>query len=448
MLAVRCELLLGSYQASSPFGAKDDVEWPPHPYRLHAALVGAACEAGGREPPGDAIDALRWLEVQSPPAIACSTAPSLRTAATSFVPRNPTPGSEWKRYAKKGHVDRLPRTLPTAVPEDTTVTFVWREAEDAPVALDALFRSVPWLGSSRSPVACAIAPDGPPPTFVPDREGDRQLRVAAQGLTEEMLSARFTHPQPLSPPIAGYRLLTPQVPAATVVRGPFAQLLVRRVLGASQEAAETLIVASALRLAVLARAGDSAPAALHGHTADRGHAAYLPLFDVGHPGAYGALRGVALALPTDLAPDERAACVKAFGAVDPLTLRGGRRALRLDDEISDLRVLAPERWAGPAKDWASVTPVILDRFPRRGRTATDELLASIENANLPDPEEVALLAGPPVEGGAPCGRLQGENPPGMHVHARIRFPAPVRGPVLVGRGRFRGAGLFLPDRPR
>jgi CRISPR-associated protein Csb2 len=132
--------------------------------------------------------------------------------------------------------------------------------------------------------------------------------------------------------------------------------------------------------------------------------------------------------------------------VNPLLLAKGQSGLVLDDDIADLATLSVERWVGPARDWATVTPVVLDRFPRQGRSPRDELLASIANAGLPEPTEVQLLAGPPLAGAPPGGAMRGEVPPGMRVHARLRFEQPVRGPVLAGRGRFRGVGVFLPER--
>ena len=450
MLAVRCELLLGSYQAADPFGPADSVEWPPHPYRLHAALVAAACEAGGEHPAEDSLVALRWLEVQAPPAITCSPAPSRRTAARSWVPRNPTPGGEWERYLKAGSaVNRVDRTFPTAVPEDPVVTFTWPGAEGAPDVLGGLIEAVTWLGSSRSPVMCAVEDVGPAAVFVPSARGECQVRVAAHGLTEALVEARFTYPQPVSAPIAGYAVAAGAVKGVpTPVLGPCSELLVRRVVAATQDAADVPAVAAALRLAVLSRAGDTAPAALHGHDPSRGHVAYLALCDVAHRGARGTLRGVALALPGDVTTAERAACERAFRAVNPLLLAEGQSPLVLDDEIAELATLSVERWVGPATDWATVTPVVLDRFPRRGRSPRDEMLASVANAGLPEPAEVQLLAGPPLTGAPFGGAIRGEVPPGMRVHARLRFEQPIRGPVLVGRGRFRGVGLFLPERRR
>lgn len=447
MIAIRCELLLGSYQAADPFGSADDIEWPPHPYRLHAALVAAACEMGGEQPDAEAVEALRWLEAQGQPKISCSERPSRRAIGRSWVPRNPTRGGEWQRYMKAGSaINRVDRTFPTAVPEDPVVTFAWPDAESPPERLAALVESVTWLGSSRSPVVCAVVGDPPTPTLVPSARGHRQLRVAAPGLTEALLKARFIHPQPVSPPIAGYaRHATEPAEVPPTTEGPFSELLVRRLVAPTQDAADAALLGAALRAAVLSCAGDDAPPALHGHDPDRGHAAYLALADVAHTGARGTVRGVALAVPADCTPEEAEACRRAFGAVNPLVLPDGRRPLRLD-EADGLWTLSAERWVGPSTDWATVTPVILDRFPRRGRSPEEELVASIVNAGFPEPEEVLLLAGPPLRGAPPAGALRGEMPPGMRVHARVRFAAPVRGPLLAGRGRFRGVGCFLPER--
>lgn len=448
MVAVHCELLLGSYQAADPFGAASTPEWPPHPYRLHAALVAAACEAGGAEPEDEAVHALEWLESQGAPAISCSLRATQRVTATSWVPRNPTRGPEWSRYVKAGSaVNRVGRVLPTAVPDDPVVTFAWPEAGAPPRALDQLVEGVGWLGSSRSPAACALTDVAPRPVFVPDAGGEHQVRVAAPGITRAMLGARFEHPSPPVAVIAGYAEGTPR-PSVEISESVFPELLVRATRGAVQDAADAPAIGRALRLAVLSRAGDAAPAALHGHDPDRGHAAYLTLADVGHIGARGAVRGVALAIPADATAHERLQCARALAAVDRLAIGGGRGLLRLDDQETDLATLSAARWRGPARRFATVTPVVLDRFPRRGRTVEDELRVSLVNAGFPDPAEVEALAGPALVAGPTAGALCGEVPSGLRVHARVVFAEPIFGPLVAGRGRFHGVGLFLPERPR
>jgi len=447
-MVIRCELLLGSYQAADPFTGSLTAEWPPHPYRLHAALVLAACEAGGAEPMPASVSALEWLENLGPPHIECCASIVQRTEATSWVPRNPTRGAEWQRYVKQGTaVNRVGRSLPTAVPANPVIHFHWPDADVAPAAIASLVERVIYLGSSRSPVACAVVDARTAQgAFRPSRGGDRSVRLAGPGSTAVMLATRFVHPSRSSPLIATYAFDDPSRGEPQIVGdGPFAELLVRRIVDGVEDVNDSAALAEAVRLAVLSHAGDGAPAALHGHDDQRGHAAYLPLADVGHIAAGGAIRGVGVALPPDLDGRERDACLRAFAAVDRVTLPG-RRALRLDDAVQDIWALRAERWIGPASDWVTVTPVVLDRFPRRRRTALDELLASVANAGLPEPVEAIVLAGPPVIGGALAGRLRGAVVPGKRVHARLRFATALRGPILVGRGRFRGLGLFVPER--
>ena len=437
MLAIRCELLMGSYQAADPFGAAHNPEWPPHPFRLHAALVHAACERGGQHPDADAIEALTWLEAQAPPSICCAAVPGHRGHATVYVPRNPVSRTELKR---DGYGMRLGRQFPTTIPDDPTVTIAWPHAGMPPPVLVELVVRVSWLGSSRSPVACTPVESSPEPTFVPRLRGRTTLRIASAGTTAALIKGRHTFPTPVVADVATYSSASstsaPETPAV------FPHLFIKRVVESVHSVRDTMRITHALRAAVLSIAGDDAPMCLHGHDDAVGHAAYLALADVGHRHANGLVRGVALALPSDAPPDAVQAGQRAFAGVSRVTLGRGVARLMLDDDLA-LATVQPERWAGPASTWRTVTPVILDRFPKRASVA-DELLRTIERAGLPTPSDITLEPGPSVTAGALSGSLQGSLPPGPRVHATVTFAQSVRGPVLAGRGRFRGIGLFLP----
>jgi CRISPR-associated protein Csb2 len=135
-----------------------------------------------------------------------------------------------------------------------------------------------------------------------------------------------------------------------------------------------------------------------------------------------------------------------------------------DDDDDVLLALQGRRWAGPARAWATVTPVALDRHPgslgdrdpRRRAKAEGRAEATVRAAcariGLAEPAEVALsrqgfvrgvLPVPAfpaftsnTDGGAPLKRYL--------VHARLLFDQAVHGPVVIGAGRYRGLGLCLP----
>lgn len=450
-LAIRCELLLGVYQASDPFRGPDAPEWPPHPFRLHAALVAAACEQGGAEPAPAAVDALRWLEALGAPTV-LRTKSSTRTRARVFVPRNPLPVefTRSKNELKKNGRFVSPwlrngRYFPTSVPEIPVVTYRWEGAGPAPNILKDLVEGVSWLGSSRSPVACSVHDQFPGQLapLEPRDGGAEMLRVAAPGTTDTLLSSRHQWPTPEAGRAISYGV-APAGSATETTTGPFSDVVVRAIIDPILGMTDAAPVATALRAAVLSRAGDTAPAALHGHTDDDRRVAFLALGDVGHHNATGLIRGVAIALPHGITGDERGACVRAFSLVNPLSLGRGIRPLRLTDELPPIAALRPERWIGPSQWFSTVTPIILDRYPKKNSPIETEIRRSLDHAGYPSPAAVHLPVGPPVTATPHPSRLGGNTPPGLRVHASIYFKQPLRGPLLVGRGRFRGIGLLLP----
>jgi CRISPR-associated protein Csb2 len=112
--------------------------------------------------------------------------------------------------------------------------------------------------------------------------------------------------------------------------------------------------------------------------------------------------------------------------------------------------LRASTWTRPATEWASVTPVVLHHYPKRRPGDVERIVCeAFESAGLPRPVElrvqpVSAFAGAAAarsmpeftEGGATMCRYQ--------THIIVRFASRVRGPLLVGRGRFRGYGLLRP----
>jgi CRISPR-associated protein Csb2 len=91
--------------------------------------------------------------------------------------------------------------------------------------------------------------------------------------------------------------------------------------------------------------------------------------------------------------------------------------------------------------------VILDRYPKRHDAEALEtaILATLRHAMLPEPEVIASSPIPWQAAAVPAPAYTGnELPSGLRLHLDVRFSEPLRGPVLAGRGRYFGVGLFGP----
>ena len=106
-------------------------------------------------------------------------------------------------------------------------------------------------------------------------------------------------------------------------------------------------------------------------------------------------------------------------------------------------VLRKASWLAASRTWSTVTPVLLDRPPKRQTpdSVAQALAESLQWAGFPAPEEVTVLGSSDFEG-APGAMAIATRVP--RFHARVVFPVPLRGPVIAGRWRNFGIGLFRP----
>ena len=220
----------------------------------------------------------------------------------------------------------------------------------------------------------------------------------------------------------------------------------------------------------LAGGGTEIPETVSGHTPDgkptrRSHLAIVPLVFAGFPYADGRVFGFAVIPPSGTALLGIPGFLHAFEATAPydpgeerrvLTLKGAPLpgSLRLAPAgTTTKRSLSPEPYLRPARVWASVTPIVLDRhLKRKGDDEIHEIVAgACENAGLPrpDPDQIQTGRHSAIEG-APSARPSAGAPPWNHwkvpeslktrslVHAVIDFGRETSGPVLLGAGRFTG----------
>ena len=191
------------------------------------------------------------------------------------------------------------------------------------------------------------------------------------------------------------------------------------------------------------------------------HLALIPLPFVGSQHADGRIMGLALVLPRVLDPMEAGRCLEPC-LRDPATGLAREHRLfsaqwlgctvELEARERLPRNLDPNTWTRPARVWASVTPVVLNRhFDGKDKwdRAADSVKGACEHIGLPRPREVLLHPVSMVEGTPPAReypQLARKSDGGRrsHNHAVIVFDEPVCGPVIVGAGRFRGYGLCRP----
>jgi CRISPR-associated protein Csb2 len=250
----------------------------------------------------------------------------------------------------------------------------------------------------------------------------------------------------------------------------FTRIAEQRVLG--MEA--TLQLTSALRDAAMKATGQNVPEWLSGHQPDgkpslKPHAAFFPLPFVGAKYADGHLMGLAMAIPRELDSYGETKQETLRRVIGPFLFRedGQEKAIRLwrtkgaevlwewklERETRDYppMTLRAHTWTGPSAEWGSVTPVVLHHYPKRGRDSDVEriLLQAFDSAGLPRPIAMRITPVSVFEGAGHVKSMPefsegGERLCRYQVHLVVRFPSVVEGPVLVGRGRFRGYGLLRP----
>ena len=245
------------------------------------------------------------------------------------------------------------------------------------------------------------------------------------------------------------------------------QLIVISIKGKHVPLPATLKLTAALRGLLMGACPEQPPPEwFSGHRLDgtptaAPHLALTPLPFVGSEHADGRIMGLALVLPTGLDQQEVGHCLEPF-LRDPATglprehpLFDGQWfecAIELETRERPPKNLDPDTWTRESRIWASVTPVVLNRH-FDGKDKWERAAESVKDAclhiGLPRPREVLLHPVSLVEG-VPHAReypqLMRKTGGGRrsHNHAVIVFDEPVRGPVLMGAGRFRGYGLCRP----
>lgn len=399
---------------------------------------------------------------------------------------------------------RQPRTFPCAVPEVPAFAFAWPDA-NAPAemiaAISRLAQRLVRLGHSSSMVHAQIIPEAVlgelvsrVERFVPDEDdGEMMIRWVAAGQTERLIRAHDRHQQ-VEPRVlpakvmryrAGGREATEPAP-----RGVFDDrwIVFARAAGPRLPITSVAGLSKLVRRALMSVADEPIPGILSGHQPDGSpsestHLAIVPLPFVTGPYPDGALLGLALVLPRSADDDARRSVMRAVGKLEQrgpkaqddgmadqsdqstIVLKlGSAESLVLKRVVwgDDAGVtLWPRSWTRASRRWASATPVALDRNPgdlhdpdpiaraRAFEAARDTVIDSVQRIGLPSPIEVDVVRSCVLPGTAkprsyPRFPIDAHKPQRVLVHVRLVFDESVRGPVLLGAGRYQGMGLCAP----
>ena len=471
-LVIGIRYLTGYAVATDPAN-RERVEWPLHPARVFMALVAAHFESGGD---GDELRALEWLQSQPNPRLYAAEGDE-RTPVTSYVPVNDRAGPAKAALQSVRGLTRVkqPRSFPTIWLHDDRAFLAWPDAEasEHQAALEQLCAKVTRIGHSSSLVQAWVADGVPEDTagrfWQPDDlDADLSFRVASPGLLGRLAADYQRGQRPSIGTWQGYRQAEPERDRAVAGTMWSQRLVVRRLVPQAShhlrlDLVSALQVTQRMHEAVLSQAGEPVPEFISGHQADGApseapHLAYLPLAFVGRQHATGQLMGIAIALPTGLSRSQRLQALAAVGQVESL-LVGPLGEWRLSaDDLGKVN-LRPAVWTADsrgARHWATVTPIAFDRHPKaRSRDKREQELAGMirrccTRVGLPEPAHVVLtpvsahLGAPPAHEFPRLRRKDGGER--RHAHAVLIFDEPVRGPIALGAGRYRGYGFCRPLR--
>jgi CRISPR-associated protein Csb2 len=468
-LVLEIEHLLGvAYAAQSP--ASPIPDWPLQPDRVFSALVAAWGARGEKE---EERRALEWLEALAAPEIAASGG-FARTPATVFVPPNdPETGRVGNRTVMPSFRRRQQRRFPAFRPHDPVIRLVWHhiDVDDETIAtLNVLAADTAYIGHSASLTRCRFRIDNVTVSTAPPDRGIYAGRLAE---LESLYRARRR-------PGAG-EVVRSEPPADTQIpRSVFAErwLVLEHIAGEMPDLRAAAVMAKALRATLMSGykrngQGTAIPATVSGHADDGSplsdpHLAIVPLAFLGPRVADGHMLGLALVPPDNGELLSENDFRNAVRQVSKWNAAKGWRELHLKGVGIDLtfklsgegsrKSLEPTPYVAEARTWATCTPIAIDRHLKaKGNTDRETEIESLVrkaclNIGLPEPKRVVAGKHSAVNG-APSAYPSGHAPNWTRwrlpkslesrqlTHAVVQFAGPVRGPVILGAGRFVGLGF-------
>jgi CRISPR-associated protein Csb2 len=460
------------------------VEWPPSPWRLACALVSACNPRSPEEIP----DSLRWLTSLPPPDIFTPPVGPPFSDPKHSVPLDDIDRKEPFRDGEKSRsfLTKFRQDRGVPVLGDKEIAYAWKlDEQPKPVLveeLDSFMAKVPYLGcSADSGAGAALLADSLPPLqsgeehWKPNQVGGCDLPFVDTATLKDLIRFFFTG----SPQSRRFRSVSPPRTNYAASGSPASVARTFRLESAAGKLAsfdprEVCLLAEAIRGRILEATKKLGTASefLHGHhSPGREHLHILPLPSIGHEHADGRLRRVLLFGRPEAG--EWNDLEIALREMEYAKVERGGASFVMVPEIEQPGV--GQIFGSSARHWCSVTPVILPNFELRGRDG-----ALWKSRNTLPPEKLFQLREKITKArlsmvrkmverhlGNACEVQLADDPPAKNIpsaadfripearekylrssrcHVVISTPEPIRGPLLLGKGRFFGLGLFAPVR--
>lgn len=401
-----------------------------------------------------------------------------------------SPEEAWKLFPEKRK--KQERFYPSVTPYDARVTYVWSKVpqDDTAGVLDSLLSRVTRLGHSSSLVSCRVSTDPPTPNYILSRFGE-SIRAVRRGQTDVLVDQYVRHQgvKRRALPYENARYIKNDSGARSQYLTPntSGNWVVLRLESDSRfwPSTQATRVAAELRSTILNHMEDPVPEEVSGIGPDgtpatNPHVAFISLPYAGFPHADGRILGIAVSLPRSLKDESRYAVYRAIGRwedsqgtdkapdddVRKIGLKLGSLPLRASRQVGPEPLVSLQQgmWGRESRRWVSVTPISLPKHPgslgkgsasaraSAWRKAESAVMLSCEHVGLPRPLRVVVSHEPFIHGAYPAARYPPFEQKGRGgglirrklVHASITFEETVRGPLMLGTGRFVGLGLMRP----
>ena len=389
--------------------------------------------------------------------------------------------------------EKQERFYPSATPDEARVTYVWSQTPQDNVikALDSLLYRITRLGHSSSLVSCRVIADPPAANYVLSKFGE-SIRAIRRGQLAE-LERQYTRHQGFKRRALPYENAQyKKTDSDTTLRHSImpntsGEWIVFQLEPKSRfwSSTQSVSIATAMRDTIIRYIEDPVPEEISGNSQNgipttKPHVACIALPYAGFPHADGRILGIAVSMPKSLKDESRRAMFQAIGKWEDAckdgktsdveskhaNLKIGNRTICIFRQFGPQSMISLRQstWSRRSRRWISITPIALPRHPgslgkgsattraKAWKAAESAIISSCEHVGLPCPSSIVISHSPFAQGSHttanyPPFMQKGSNGDPIRrklVHVSLVFAEEVKGPIMLGAGRFTGLGLMRP----